>query len=230
MQPPYYPGPPQGYPGPQQGYPGPPQGYPGPPPAPKRGLPAIFIVLIVIGSLGLAFAAAGVAISMQKSGAPADPGGVALSQSYATPNGLLTAHYPADFAAKTLDHATLVVSRNFGGGEDEVVTLAAVKDPITNDPAELARILDGLVEKNVITKGGTYKQTSHRPAKCLGIHPGVELEMTFKLPTVQAYVSKACFFINASKGYEVRYDVPSSRAANEVVLLQRIIGATVLTP
>jgi hypothetical protein len=174
---------------------------------------------------GLAFS-----IARSRTAASADPGSVPLSQSYATPNGLLTAHYPADFAAKTLDHATLIVSRNFGGGEDEVVTLAAVKNPITNDVHEFARILDALVEKNVTSKGGTYSQTAHRAAKCLGTHAGVELEMTFKMPTVGPYVSKACFFLSADRGYEVRYDVPSSRSAHEVPLLERIIGATVLAP
>jgi hypothetical protein len=218
MQPPYYPAPPPAYPG-----------YPGPPP-PKRGLPPIFIALIVIGFLGMAFAAAGFALFLQPSSGTVNPGAVPLSQSYATPNGLLTAHYPADFAAKTLDNATLVISRNFGGGEDEVVTLAAVKSPITNDVKEFARILDGLVEKNVIAKGGTYTQTSHHPAQCLGSHPGFELDTTFKLPTVGPYVSKACFFLTADKGYEARYDVPSSRSAHEVVLLDRIIAATVLAP
>jgi hypothetical protein len=220
MQPPYYPGPTPG--------------YPAPPPAPKRGLSPIFIVLILVGCVGFLSGAVAFAISVGRSttasGSTADPSGVRLSESYATPNGLLTAHYPADFAAKTLDHATLVLSRNFGGGEDEVVTLAAVKTPITNDVHEFARILDALVEKNVLAKGGTYEKTGHRPTTCLGNHPGFEIERSFKLPTVGPYVSKACFFLTAERGYEVRYDVPRSRSAHEVVLLERIIDATVLAP
>src|SRR5262249_49559301 len=153
---------------------------------------------------------------------PVNPHTVPLSESYSTPNHLLTAHYPADFAAKSLDDATLIVSRNFGGGEDEVVTLAAVRNPITNDPHEFARILLALVEKTVTAKGGTSTKPAERETLCLGRYRGVETEGTFSLPTSAPYESKACFFVRGDKGYEVRYDVPRSRAADEAPLLTRI--------
>jgi hypothetical protein len=195
-------------------------------------MPAFLVALIALGALCMVIVFGGLVLGavLRGRGTPVDPLAVPLTQTYATPNGLLKAHYPADFVAKTLDDATLVVSRNFGGGEDEVVTLAAVKDSITNDPRELARLLDGLVEKNVLGNGGTYGVTARRSAQCLGSHPGEELEMTFKLSAVGPYLSRGCFFLVGTRGYELRYDVPKSRAGTEVALLQRIIAATELTP
>jgi hypothetical protein len=227
---------------------GQPYGYqyappPPPPPPPKSGLsPAVIAAIAVAGVFALLIGVPlvigvvmGVRSALEKAAdggtsSNVDPNTVLLDQSYTTPNNLLTAHYPAHLAAKTLDDATLILSRNFGGGEDEVVTLAAVKSPITNDPKELARILLGLVDKNVAGKGGTSTQTSNRPAKCLGKYPGVEVEGTFTIPPTGAYVSKACFFIANDRGYELRYDVPRSRAAAEVPLLERIMAATELAP
>jgi hypothetical protein len=158
-------------------------------------------------------------------GAPAST----LTESYATTNKLLTIHYPPDFAVKTLDGSTLIVTRNFGGGEDEVVTFGALVSPITDDAHELGRILLASLSKNVASKGGTFTKNSEHPATCLGKYPGVEVVATFVLPPVAPYVSKSCFFMNATHGYEVRYDVPKSRIATEVPLLESIENATELT-
>jgi hypothetical protein len=218
----------------------PPPAWQPPPPPPKKGLSGAAIALIVVGVLvvmGLFLVPLGVGIyiglqrGLEKGGTKtASLRTAPLSESFSTPNHLLTAHYPAEFAAKTLDEATLIVSRNFTGGEDEVVTLAAVKNPITNDAHELARILLALVDKNVAAKGGTSTKTGERQANCLGKYPGVETEGTFSLPTSAPYESKACFFLRGDRGYEVRYDVPRSRAAEEVPVLDRIIEATEIAP
>ncbi len=153
-----------------------------------------------------------------------------LTETYATTNGLVTVHYPPDLVAKKLDEATIILSRNFGSGEDEVITLAGVKNPITNDPRELARILLALVEKNVTAKGGTSTKKPARDTKCLGKYAGVEVEGSFTIPPVGAYKSWACFFIREDRGYELRYDVPESRVKDEVPLLEKIIAATDLAP
>jgi hypothetical protein len=161
-----------------------------------------------------------------KGAASVDPKAVALDTTYATPNGLITAHYPSDFAANKLDDATITVSRNFGGGEDELLTFAGVHKPITRDPRELGRILLGLVEKSVAGKGGTSTKTPAKDTKCLGRYEGVEVEGTFTLPSVGTYRSWACFFVVGERGYEIRYDVPKSREGTEVALLERIVAAT----
>lgn len=231
MQQPPYPPPPY-----------PPPYYPPPPPPPPQSGPSgttiALIVIAVMAMLGLFVGlplAAGIYVGYKNAktkaaAPPVNPLTVPLTESYGTPNHLLTGHYPADFAAKTLDDATLVLARNFPDGEDEVITLAAVKNPITNDPHEFARILLGLVDKNVAAKGGTSTKIADREAMCLGKYPGVETEGTFELPASGVYESKACFFVRGDRGYEVRYDVPRSRSASEVPLLSRIIDATDLAP
>ena len=208
--------------------------YGGPP---RRGPSPGVIVLIVMGIFGVLIAvplAIGVVVGFRramKAGAAAvDPASVALSQSYKTTNGLLTAHYPADFAAKSLDTATLMVSRNLGDGSDEVVTFGVVPDPITDDPHEFGRILLDSLSKNVTAKGGTTVKGAERAARCLGSYPGEEVEVTFTFSSGNPYDSKSCFFMIGKRGYELRYDVPRSRAAHDVPLLERIIDATELAP
>jgi hypothetical protein len=213
---------------------------PPPPPPPKQGLSSAAIALIaiaVVGGLGLLVGVplaygiyVGFTREMAKSKAVLDPAAMTLSETYATPNGLVTGHYPAEFVAKKLDDATIILSRNFGSGEDEVITLAGVRNPITNDPRELGRVLLGLVEKNVTAKGGTSTKKPARDTKCLGKYEGVEVEGTFTIPPVGAYRSWSCFFLRDDRGYELRYDVPESRAKDEVPVVEKIVAATEIAP
>jgi hypothetical protein len=215
----------------------PPSPFPRPPP--KKGLPGVAVALIAVGCLGAlglaALFAAGVAVGFQREiarskAAKMDRLADALAEHYTTTNGLLTAHYPSDFAAKNLDDSTLLVSRNLGGGDDEALTLAAVRKAITDDPHELARLLWASHEKRVTTKGGTSTRTGDRAAKCLGKYDGVEWEGTFTMPPGKTFLSKGCFFIHGEHGYELRYDVPSARSAEDAPLLARIVEATELAP
>ena len=208
--------------------------YGGPP---KRGLSTGVIVLIVVSIFGVLILvplAIGIVVgfrrAMKAAATPVDPRSVVLSQSYKTTNSLLTAHYPADFAAKRLDDATLMVTRNLADGSDEVVTFGAVPDPITDDPHEFGRILLESLSKNVTTKGGTTQKGPERAAKCLGSYPGVEVEMTFTMAAGHPYDSKSCFFMIGKRGYELRYDVPRSHAAQDVPLLERIMDSAELAP
>ncbi len=217
------------------------QGLPNqyPPPPPRKGLSGLVIALIAVGCLGVlglvALFAAGIAIGYQREiarskAAKVDPMTVSLSEQHATTNGLLSAHYPADFAAKSLDAATLLISRNLGGVADEGLTLAAVSNPITDDPHEFARILWAAHDKNVTAKGGTSTKTVDHPTKCLGKYDGVEWEGTFSLPLGEQYRSKGCFFIRGDRGYALRYDLPGTSYASDAPLLDRIIEATELAP
>jgi hypothetical protein len=214
-----------------------PEPYPQPPP--KQGLSGLAIGLIVAGCLAVlglgALFMIGVAVGFTREiaragAAKADPLTIAFSESYATTNGLLTAHYPSDFAAKKLDDSTLLVSRNLGGGVDEVLTLAAVTSPITDDPHEFARILWASHDKGVEDRGWTTTKTGDRAAMCLQKYAGVEVEGTFTAGSGNVYLSKGCFFIRDNRGYEVRYDVSRTQSAEEVPLLERMIDATEIAP
>lgn len=231
QQPPYPPQPPY-----QQPY------VPPPPPQPKQGLSGAAVALIILGvvaALGLFICVPlgiGAWSGFQKAQETADAAKkksavpAVLTESYSTGNHLLTAHYPSDFAAKALDDATLLIVRNFDDGHDEGVTLAAVKNPITNDPHEFARILIAQSEKKVTSGGGTFTKTAERETRCLDKYTGVEVEATFAFAAQAPYEIKACFFIRGDKGYEVRFDVPRSRVTVETPLLTKIIAATDFPP
>jgi len=162
---------------------------------------------------------------------PEDPMKVALSESYVTKNGLLTAHYPADFAASTPDAGTIVLTRNLDASEADVITLGAVRSPVTNDVHEFARILHAATEKNVLAQGGSsYAWEDQRPASCLGKYPGLEVEVSYRLPPAGVFVSYSCFFLMKGRGYELRYDVPQGRASTDAVLARRVLDATEIAP
>jgi hypothetical protein len=159
-----------------------------------------------------------------------DPESVELSESYATTNGALVAHYPSDFVAKRLDEATVVLSRRLPVG-DETVTLGVLPydKAATDDIEEFARLMLVAVEKNVEGKGGTSTRGKGRDAMCLGKYEGIEFEPTFSLPDAGDYVGKACFFEHNERAHIVRYDVVASQAEREIPLLERIINATELS-
>jgi hypothetical protein len=210
-----------------------------PPPRPKEGLPGVAIAAIVVACLGL-LAVGGLVVigavmgyrdaAKRSAEAKVDPHTVALTERHATQNGLLTAHYPADFATKSLDDATLLVSRVFSSGEDEGLALAAVKNPITDDASEFARLLWTQAQKSITAKGGEATKSYERKATCLDKYPGVEVEWSFSLPQTRPYVSRGCFFIHDNRGYELRYFVPKARATDDIPLLDRIIAASELAP
>jgi len=215
-------------------------------PPPQKSSSSTWIILLVVGLVlvvvGIPFVVGiviGVTRAMHRSSAaaatvtsvgPVGPVPSSLSESYVTGNKLLTIHYPSDFAAKSLDTGTVMVSRNLTGGDDEAITFAAIVNPISDDPHELARILIKPVETHVVGKGGTYTKNSERSAMCLGKYVGVEVEATFVLPPSGPYQSKSCFFVSGTHAYEVVRNLPKSRLATEGPLIDTIENATELAP
>lgn len=206
-------------------------GYGGAPP-PKKG-PSLGLVIVVclVGAFFVVPFVVGAVLGFskyRKKAAAKDvpAANVALTESYKSKNGLLIGHYPSDFGAKRVDHATILISRAVGGA-DEFVTLGAIAldTAVTDDIEEFARLMLVSVDKNVEAKGGTSAHGEKRAAKCVGKYKGVEFEPSFTLPSVGSYVGKACFFKLKERAYIVRYDVVKSHAA-DAELLTRIIDAT----
>jgi hypothetical protein len=186
----------------------------------------IALVLLFMVPVGIGFYL-GFRRALNVHAAPTPAGPVTLSQTYATTNGLVTVHYPADFAAKHLDDATVMLARNLVGGEDEAVTVGAVRKPISDDVHEFARVLLNVIEKNVTAKGGTFTKTGEHVSTCLGAYPGLEVDATYTVPAgVGEYTSRSCIFIHGGHGYELRYDVSTASLAAEAPLLERIENAT----
>ena len=156
-----------------------------------------------------------------------DPSTVVLSQERTTPNGRLMIHYPADFAAKTLDDSSLLVVRNDGGGS-EGASFTAVRTPISSDVGEFARVVVAAIEKDILSMGGFATRGEMESAACLGRYSGLEVANTYRVPIGGHFVSKTCLFIHGGHGYTLRYFASDSRAALDGPLLERIVGATEL--
>jgi hypothetical protein len=213
-----------------------PQYNPGaaPPPPVRRPFPVLLGVAIAGGLVAMLVFAAGVVFlvrrEVQHSKATADPRAVPLTERYESANGLIAARYPADFAARRIAKGTIVVSRN-GLSGDEAIGLISVADPITDDPAELSRILEVEAQKNLAEKGGTYTFGDPEPAKCVAgsaSHPGVQRVRTYRSPLKVEYTGWSCTFVAGGHGYKFSYLVPEARAASERALLKRIMEATEL--
>lgn len=159
-------------------------------------------------------------------GAVAEPKGTpaALTQSYTSKNGLLTAHYPADFAASTVGTSSVVVTRNLPGGLDEAMAFVPIEKPISGELAEFARVVGAAEVKEL----NSYVETSSVPATCVGA-PAIETTGTWKSKSgTLSYLRKACHFIHNGHGYSIAYSVPSTRAAEEEPTLHAIREATQL--
>ena len=148
-----------------------------------------------------------------------------LSETYPSSNGLVVAHYPSDFAAKALDHATIRISRNNLDGTDEVVSVAGVENPISDDVNEFSRVLVQQLKKGIEDIGDKWIETSRRRTTCFKAYPGLEIEGTFTHLRTRETV-KLCYFMRTNKGYEMKLIVPTSREATDLPVLQSIIDAT----
>jgi hypothetical protein len=209
---------------------------PGPPSPPRKSLPAGVVVAIVCGLLLLlAAGGAGIYLVVKRQfllrAKRTDPN-VPLAQKYTSANGLITAHYPSDFAAKKIEQGSVLVSRNLGLGDDEAVVFTAIAQPITDDPHELARVLENAFEKGIRAKGGTVLIGEPRAGRCetnQAAYDGAETVGTYTIapgPTITVW---SCVFVAGGHGYKLSYLVPRSRITEEGPLLRRIVAAAELT-
>jgi hypothetical protein len=213
----------------------PPYGVPVQAPA-RRPFPVLLAVAIAVALVVLLLIASAVAFlvkrELQHTRATEDPRAVPLTERYESANGLIAARYPADFAARRIAKGTIVVSRN-GLSGDEAIGLVAIADPITDDPAELSRILELEAQKTLAEKGGTYTFGDPESAKCVAgsaSHPGVQRVRTYRSALGVEYSGWSCTFVAGGHGYKFSYLVPQGRDASERPLLKRIMEATELKP
>lgn len=150
----------------------------------------------------------------------------ALTQSYTSANGLVTAHYPADFAAKRDGESVIILSRNLRDGTDEAVAFVAVDTPISDDLEEFTRVVNLASTKQL----NRYEETGKRPASC-GKFPGIEITGSWRAEDgITRYERRACHFLHGGHGYVFTFSVPKRHASEEIPQLMRILEATELGP
>jgi hypothetical protein len=154
------------------------------------------------------------------------PGAGGLTESYKMQNGRLTAHYPADFAAQSMDDATLLVTHTFATGDYEGIALVGVPHPISKDTREFARVVLGAMDTKKKSLTTTFSETDRRPAQCMGRYPGLEVDTTYTLKTGTQYVERSCVFVRGDVGYVTRVYVPTRLEARDGALLDKMVLAT----
>ena len=166
-----------------------------------------------------------IALLACKPGAPGGgkpSGSSEMTASFASKNGLITAHYPADFEASAVGTSSIVVTRNLPGGLDEAMVLVPIENPISSDLKEFARVIGAAEVKDL----RSYVETSALPASCAG-KPGIETTGTWRSEKgTLTYLRKACHFLDHGHGYSIAYSVPSTLAAEEEPTLRAIRDAT----
>jgi hypothetical protein len=143
-----------------------------------------------------------------------------LTQSYPSPSGLITSHYPPDFAAKITGKAAIMMSRNIEDGESELITLVAVGEPVSPDWKEFSRTVSLAETKKL----DNYHEVSRTPTKCMGVD-GLEIYSTWK-PGTTSYHRWWCAFVRNGHGYAFAYTLPVNVVAQDEALLKAIVNAT----
>lgn len=220
----------------------PPQGYGPPQNNGTNWLPIVIIGVIALGilAIGAIFVvlfAAGVAagVANRKASPPTKvkvahvANSVPLTQSYSPKNGLFTVRYPADFAASSLDGSTISLERNLSGGDSEVVLVAAVANPISDDVNEFGRVLLLGTQRHVEGDGGTYREIRRENVTCTAGLPGFRVDAEATLAGGGQLQLQTCFAMHSGHGYEFKTIAPKRSAAAELPLLNRILDSTTLS-
>ncbi len=154
------------------------------------------------------------------------PGAGGLTEKYTTQNGQLTAHYPADFAAESLDAATLLVSHTFSQGDYEGIALVGLPHPISRDTREFARVVLAAMDEKKKTVTTSFAETDRHPAQCLGKYPGLEVDTEYTMKAGSAYLERSCVFVRRDVGYVTRVYLPKRLQERDGALLEKMVMAT----
>jgi hypothetical protein len=227
--------------------------YPQPPPPPPQYPPprgsnvGLIVALILVPLVLLFFFGAGIAmfvIAAKKSAARSAAMAAATSTStststtytpsatmteaYTAKNGLIVAHYPADFAAKAVDNDTVNLQKNLSDGSADLVQVAAVINPISDDVDEFGRILIRSMSKDIESYGDKWFETGRSHTACYKTFSGLEVKGWFMASGVTKTNVKLCFFMSGKHGYMLKTIVPAAHETAEMPLLDSIVDATEL--
>jgi len=188
---------------------------------------AVFVVVllgifVLFGVLGYMRASRAASLAAKRAATPAS-----FTESYSSPNGLVTAHYPADWAAKSVDEGTLTVTRNLSDGGDELVYVAGIDNPISNDVNEIARILLLSQTKTIEATGDHWTETARRRDACLhGIPGGLRVEGTFRAKGITKENVRLCFLVHDGHAYATKTMVPAVHETEDLALLESMVQAS----
>lgn len=153
---------------------------------------------------------------------PATP---AFPQSYAQKSGLLRMHFPSDLVANPDSNNLTFLEPTQGApvSTKSLVTFTSNPDPISQDPNEYARVLQGARQKALTG----YRLLSTIPGRCFRNMQGVETRWEFdEGNTVMR--GRACAFVHHKHGYSFMYAYDPARPKDEAYL-RAVIEAVEVT-
>lgn len=150
---------------------------------------------------------------------------VGLSQTYNPKSGLVRIHYPAELVANPdSDNLTfLEPMRTASVDVKSLVTITTNGDPISQDPNEYARVLQGARQKALTG----YRLISTTPGHCYKDQQGVETRWEFDEGGTKMQ-GRACAFIHHKHGYSFMYAFKPGNVGDESKL-RKVVDATELT-
>jgi len=146
-------------------------------------------------------------------------------QTYAPKSGLVKIHYPGELVANPdSDNLTfLEPMRTASVDVKSLVTITTNADPISQDPGEYARVLQGARAKALTG----YRLISTTPGHCYKDQQGVEARWEFDEGGTKMQ-GRACAFIHHKHGYSFMYAFKPGNVGDEAKL-RKVVDATELT-
>jgi hypothetical protein len=152
---------------------------------------------------------------------PAAPTPAQLPREYTPDTGLVRLHFDDDFLVNAERSVTFLKAAE--PSHKSFVAVITNEKPVTEDPAEYARLLQSTREKTL----AGYKLISMQPTTCYRDIKGVETRWQFG-DEGKTLTSRACAFIHNHHGYSLMYAVDPETPGDESKL-RRIVDATELT-
>ena len=191
-------------------------------------VPGALVVLVMIFLAIWQFLSPATPVARADGGAAViDAGGVtagptdALTERYESGNGMLTARYPASFAASKEGASAVTLMRPYPDGNVAVVVLEAVEKPVSTDVRELDRLL--VAAETKLFKG--YVVRTKRPTTCHG-EKGLLVTGSFTADNGAAYERRSCRFLAKGHFYSFAYSLPQGKVGEDATLMEVIVEAT----
>ena len=153
-------------------------------------------------------------------GSPSQDGGTVA---YPSPNQLIRAHYPADFAARIVGKSVIQLTRALPDEEFDTVLLISVASPISDDVKEFSRVIELAEEKKRQAQKRVFTEQVRRTADCLGSQ-GVEIQGT-QMESTGPYQRWSCSFIRQGHGYSFVWLAPA-HLPDHFALLKQVVAQT----
>lgn len=187
----------------------------------------VVVAVVLVLAVGLACKKRGSWSSSSSSSSSSSDAG-ANTQSFTAKNGLVTAHYPEDFVARNVDNDTVSLTKKVPDRSEEIVQVAAVVNPISDDVDEFGRVLIKSMVKDLDSYGDKWIETSRDHSTCYKTVTGLSVKGYFMAKGVTKTNVTFCIFMQGKHGYMLKSIIADKHDASERATIDAILDATEL--